>query len=201
MRIVVNGKPVSSLARDDERGIPLEAERAEIVGSILTEEAATTALRRHFALVCAVGTALFWLLLWVFWIVGTPMDRLSFGAYFVLMAIVFPIAMAAAYHFKVQRWIDNAPQRAAATTPAGTEIRTDAAGLTVGGKFFAWRDLLVDRIDLGAMSGEHGRTYFLQKLTLRGPDFAFVLDPAFTENGAALASAVYRRLCRPILNP
>jgi hypothetical protein len=62
--------------------------------------------------------------------------------------------------------------------------------------------LTVERVDLSFTESRYGyKTYYVTALSLRAPDFAIVIDTLLVREGEAIAAEIYRRLCRPVLNP
>jgi hypothetical protein len=202
MLITVDDKPVDALESDAASTLALEREQAEVEGQVLSAEEATARLSRNLLIVAACATGLVWLVLLVLWIAMTPMQAQSLGPFFLGLAIIFPFVMIWVYKNKQARWLAREPERIAALPAPGTRIRMDRSGLTVGDKFAAWSELRAYAVEMTSMRGRYGRaTYFLRRVLVRGPNIDCAIDISLIANGPALVSEVYRRLCRPVLNP
>ena len=201
MLITIDDKPVDALSPDDESGLPLECEQAQVVGRVLGAEEATARFSRNLAVVGASATGLIWLFLLVLWIAMTPMEAQSLGPFFWTVAIVFPLVMVWVYKIKQSRFLAQQPQRIAALPAPGTRIRADQRGLTIGGDFAPWDGLKACAVEMTSMRGRNVRRYFLRRILVRGSGIDCAIEISLIGNGPALVSEVYRRLCRPVLNP
>ena len=200
MLITVDDSPVDALDPDDESALALERERAEVEGRVLGGEEATARLSRNLLVVAAAATAIVWLLLLVLWIAMTRVQSQSLRPFLLAMAAVFPIGMSWFYQNKRARWLAREPNRIAALPAPGTRIRADRSGMTVGDAFAAWSDLRAYAVEMTSIRGRYGRaSYFLRRVLVSGPDIDCAIDVGLIENGPALISEVYRRLCRPVL--
>jgi len=199
MQVTVNDEPATDLWEGWEKQILLGTYRPEVSGSVLDQDAATDRILARFRIVCACLVGLIWLV--AFGLAsaarqGEPaLTTAAWG-----LAVVGPALLVLAYLARSRGFVASLPERAGRSPPPGTQVRVDAAGLTIGGHRTAWSDVTVDRVDFQFVSGRGGRrarTYFVRQIDLRSKDFAYTIDGTLLDEGAAIVNEIYRRKFRP----
>ena len=87
--------------------------------------------------------------------------------------------------------------RAAEELPAGTTVRLDAAGLSVGGLSWPWTSLKVDELGIRQRQGNHQRITYVERLILSDGRRAIILDALFLGNGRAVLEQAWFRVADP----
>ena len=84
--------------------------------------------------------------------------------------------------------------RASDALPAGTTVRLDAAGLSVGGLSWAWSSLKLDELGIRQRQGNHQRITYVERLLLSDGHRAIPLDALFLDNGRAVLEQAWFRV-------
>ncbi len=81
-----------------------------------------------------------------------------------------------------------------AQLPAGTTVRLDATGLTVGGRLSAWTALTIDELGVRRRQGSESRVTYIERLVLSDAAGVIPLDALFLGNGRAVLQQAWYRL-------
>jgi hypothetical protein len=87
--------------------------------------------------------------------------------------------------------------RASDAMPAGTTVRLDAAGLSVGGLSWIWTSLKIDEVGIRERQGDHRRITYVERLLVSDGRRAVPLDALFLSNGRAVLEQAWFRMAEP----
>jgi hypothetical protein len=78
--------------------------------------------------------------------------------------------------------------------PAGTNIRADANGLTVGQLRNPWPDLIIEAVEITDTTFDDSSVSWVEHLDLTGDGRLIVLDTVLIGSGAEVLAKVWREL-------
>ena len=198
MQVTIKGRSGGDLPANWEKDIRLGAERSVVSGAVLERDAAAARFLARYRIVCACGVIFIWLLLFGLVALAKPSEQSLFNQIAVVMAVLMPMVFTAIYFVRRNQLYVSLPERAGVSPPPGTMIRVDAAGLAVGGRFAAWNDVTLDKVDFDLIKGRYGsRTYLVHQVAVRTKDVTCTLDGLLLEKGDAIVAEVYRHKYPP----
>ena len=197
MRIAVNGKPAATLSPAVEKRLAERRSPEVAEGAVLSAEQSTAAWARRtrllYGVLCGVGgtIATAALIMAAWW---EPRDlTLVLPVYLVLAG-----GLAWLLRFTYRRNLAKLRGRAGAQlprmAPAGTNIRADADGLTVGQLRNPWSDLVIDAVEITDTTYDDSSVSWIERLDLTGEGRVIVLDTVLIGNGAKVLAKVWREL-------
>jgi hypothetical protein len=196
MQVTIKGRVVTDLPANWQKDIRLGVERAEVTGAVLGVDEAAARFLSRYRIVCACFIVFVWLVLYAMLAFAQPGDRALLVPFGLIMAALTPLVFVAVYFVRRGRLLASLPARAQAAPPPGTAVRVDASGLTIGGRFAAWNDVALDRVDFELMKGRYGsRTYLVHQISVRAQDFACTLDGLLMDQGHVIVAETYRHKC------
>jgi hypothetical protein len=201
MEILLNGKPVERLSKRDLKSLAYGRPADEIVGAVLSAEAATAKVRLAsrllfiFLLVLVGG-----LEAWVSFNLAGEASSTELQLV-VLFAIVVFFGLPTLFYFAhgriVERWMNRLPERVAALPAPGAEVRLDPQGVAIGSRAAEWSQLRIDRLELiRTGGGEGGDSLIAERIVLAGAGEPLTLDANLIENGKRMVETACRRLLR-----
>jgi hypothetical protein len=196
MQVTIKGRPVTDLPANWQKDIRLGSERAEITGAALGMDEAAARFLSRYRIVCACFVVFVWLVLYAMLAFAQPGDRTVLVPFGLVMAALTPLVFVAIYFVRRGRLLASLPERAKAAPPPGMAVRVDASGLTIGGRFAAWNDVTLDKVDFELLKGRYGsRTLLVHQVTMRARDFAYTLDGLLMDQGHLIVAETYRHKC------
>ena len=197
MQIAVNGKPEATLSPAVEKRLAERRSPAVAEGAVLSAEESTVAWARRtqlfYGIVCGVGgaIAIAALIMAAWWeprdlTVVLPVDLVLAGGLAWLLRFTYRRNLA-----KVRSRADAQLPRMA---PAGTRIRADADGLTVGQRRNPWSNLVIDAVEITDTSFDDSSVSWVERLDLTGGGGLIVLDTVLIGNGAEVLATAWREL-------
>jgi len=198
MKITINGKPRDRLSAGDLRVIRLKAAAAEAEGAVLPPDEASRGYRaataRGFTIMGGFGVLLGLAILGGGLWVAQPADRIAV----ILTGTAAAVAVVGGARWRYKRalatWDRRLAERVAALPPAGTRVRVDADGVSLGTRRADWPALGIGEIELTEQTSENDSTITVDRLVLASTAGSIVLDRHLMQNGGAIVETVYRRL-------
>jgi len=182
MQVTIKGRPATNLPANWDDDIRLGSERSEVLGEVLDADAAAAKFLFRYRIVCTCAVVVIWLVLYAMAAMATPGERAFLVPFGWAVAALMPLVFVAIYLVRRNRLYDSLPERAHAAPPPGTKIRVDTSGLTVGGRFAAWNDLTLDRVDFELIKSRYGsRTNLVHQIAVRTKDLSYTLDGLLME--------------------
>jgi hypothetical protein len=194
MHVLIDGKVHEPLTPAEEKDVRQFNAEDSVEGSVLSADEATSARVSQTKRVLSI----FWVIIAVaaagIASIAAPADL----PVVLTVAVVAVGALGAFFAFMIRRrmqsWRLDLPRRLAGLAPANTAIGITAAGVAVAGHIFPWSTLAIEQVELGKLSTRYRTMFTLERLTLRGPDGAVVLDPALMRNGHRIIGNAWRRM-------
>lgn len=199
MRVFIDDNQVSIFTARQMRDVDARPPKAETVeGPLLdlvtVDQRVTRAGRLFYGGLGAVVAV----------IIGGLVVGLTFGATGSEQRTVLPVAVVAAlacvvmirwaYRRGIRRWRDQREARAAALPPAGTRVRVDADGLTIGQAQAAWSRLVVEEVHFNKVAVSDDTSYWIERLALSVDGSHFLVDREFLREGQAIVKFAYVKL-------
>lgn len=201
MKILVNGKPVERLGKRDLKSLIRGKPADEIVGAVLSGEAATAKVRLASKLLFIFLAVLVGgLEAWVLFNLAGEASLAEFQL-IVLFAIALFIGLPILFYFAnqrvVERWMKRLPERTAALPPPGAEVRVDGDGVAIGSRVAEWSQLRIEQLELVRTGGgEAGDSLIPERIVLTGAGEPMTLDSNLIGNGKRMVETACRRLLR-----
>ena len=197
MQIAVNGKPVATLSSAIEKRLAERHSPEVAEGAVLSAEQSTDAWARRtrlfYGILCgiagAIGTAA--LVMAALW---EPGDLTVVLPTYLILAGGLAWLLRFAYRRNLAKVRGRADAQLPRMAPAGTKIRADADGLTVGQLRHPWSDLAVDTVEITDTSFDDSSVSWVERLDLIGGGRLIVLDTVLVGNGAAVLAKAWREL-------
>jgi hypothetical protein len=198
MRVFLNDRDVGGLDQGLERrlqGRPND----RVIEAVVWSDAESVRARGRELMLLLFGTAalvvfLFCLNLFIVaveapQVVGWVAAAFAGAAIFVagLVALLY-VLMLGAHRRRVEA------RSTVAQLPAGTTVRLDATGLTVGGRLSAWTALTIDELGVRRRQGSESRVTYIERLVLSDAAGVIPLDALFLGNGRAVLQQAWYRL-------
>jgi hypothetical protein len=197
MQIAVNGKPVAALSPAVEKRLAGRHSPEVAEGAVLSAEQSTAAWARRMGLLygvlCGVGgtIATAALIAAAWW---EPRDLTLVLPVYVILAGGLAWLLRFAYRRNLAKLRGRADAQLPRMAPAGTDIRADADGLTIGQRRNAWSDLVIDAVEITDTTFDDSSVSWIERLDLSGDGRVIVLDTVLIGNGAAVIAKVWREL-------
>jgi hypothetical protein len=200
MQITVNGKPRETLRTRDERAVETRSATGAAEGKVLPADEASrgyrAGIRRYFGIMAALGIALGIAILAGGLAVAQPQDRIMV----ILTATISAGVVVAGARWRFTRaraaWTARLAECVAALPPAGTPVRLDTRGVTVGARAAEWPALALGAIELTERNSEDSRTITVDRLVLSDAAGPLTLDRHLIGNGGAIVETAYCKLVR-----
>ena len=197
MQIAVNGKPVAALSAAVEKRLAGRRGAEVAEGAVLSVEQSTAVWARRtqlfYGILCGVGgtIATAALIMAAWW---EPRDLILVLPVYLVLAGGLAWLLRFVYRRNLAKLRGRADAQLPRMAPAGTHIRADGDGLTVGQRRNLWSDLVVDAVEITDTSFDDSSVSFVERLELTGGGRPIVLDTVLIGNGAAVLAKVWREL-------
>ena len=200
MKITVNNKPREHLSAGNVRVVQLKSAAAEAEGAVLPANEASRSYRagtaRAFTIMGGFGIALGLAILGGGLWVAQPADRIMVILTGTASAAVVVAGARWRYTRALATWDRRLAERVAALPAAGTPVRVDDKGVTLGVHRAEWPALAISEIELTEQSSENDSTITVDRLVLNSAAGPIVLDRHLMQNGGALVETAYKKLVR-----
>jgi hypothetical protein len=197
MKLTINDREVDEFSPGQWRSVTIGDGMPHVEGYVLSVEEARAAIQRGM-MVYSLSLTIFIPAVFVgVAVLSGPPARALMLPYTPFLAGGVLMLCCLMSTIKQGSFRAHLPDRMAALPPAGTRLRLDGRGISVGDRVLGWTDLRVSSIAFETRQRAHSRRDLLiKRLTLqapRGPDL--VLDRVLMQNGVAIVDQAYRRLC------
>lgn len=200
MKITVNGKPRDRLSAGQLRVVQLKGAGSEAEGAVLPADEASRSYRaataRAFTILSGIGIALGLAILGGGLAAAQPADRILVILTGTASAVIVVAGARWRYNRALASWDRRLAERVAALPPAGTRIRVDADGVTLGARRAEWSGLNIGEIELTEQNNENDSTITVDRLVLTAAAGPIVLDRHLMQNGGAVVESAYGKLVR-----
>jgi hypothetical protein len=200
MKILLNHNPIERLSQRDLKLLTEGAPIDEIIGSVLSGEAATAKVLL-FARIFFVSIGVFagGLEIWVLFNIArdaSPMERQLIMLAAITVFAVIGALFRFAYQRTASRWMERLPDRVAAMPAPGTEVRLDANGVSIGTRTGAWSKLRIDQLELVRTGFGEDVSMLIERVMLAGVGELMTLDCNLIENGKQMVETACGHLLR-----
>jgi hypothetical protein len=198
MRVSVNGKPVEGLSPKLERRLTVRAaDKPVIEGVVMTTDQAVGQVARGLKLLygsaCGVAAVIMIAL-----IIGTASWEPGDLVLLIPVALVLAGALAALLIHVYRRNLAKTRRRAEATlprmAPAGTPIRLDGAGLSVGAVAIPWPEVTIEAVEITGTSMNDEAISYIEWLALSGGGREVTLDCLLITSGRLVVDRAWLAL-------
>jgi len=197
MRISVNGRPVAALTSAIERRLASKHGPEVAEGAVLSAEQSSAAwagrTRLLYGVLCGVGGAIATaaLIAAAWW---EPRDLILVLPVYLVLAAGLAWLLRFFYRRNLAKLRVRADAQLPRMAPAGTNIRADADGLSVGQTRYAWSDVVVDAVEITDTTYDDSSVSWIERLDLTGEGRVIVLDTVLIGNGALVLATAWREL-------
>jgi uncharacterized membrane protein YuzA (DUF378 family) len=199
MRILIDGKPVGTLAARQPSALVLSPQEGPVQGSVLTANEVSNACahqsKRVFVILGSVTAGVVGLVLL------DEKDRTVLAPF---AAVVIVGALTALlyglFHRRIGAFSSALDRQGQGLAPAGTPIRVDTNGLTVGAETFTWPSLAIEQAEIKHVSGgaENPDGFLvIERLSLVAGARVIAFDKAMLRNGPKIVDNAWRELRGP----
>jgi hypothetical protein len=197
MRISVNDRPVAELTPAIERRLVSRHGPQVAEGAVLSAEQSTAAWARRTKLFYgvlggvagAIATAALVITAW--W---EPRDLVVVLPLYLVLAAGLAWLLRFGYRRNLAKLRVRADTQLPLMPPAGTSIRADADGLTVGQVRYGWSSLVIDTVEITDTTYDDSSVSWIERLELTSDGRPVVLDTVLVGNGALVLSTAWRAL-------
>jgi hypothetical protein len=198
MRIVFDGREVERLDPKVARKISLAADTPVVEGSVLAADPIIAAAGRRSRIgLGIVGGIVAAILIGVAILTLSyePADMVFIGPLYLVILMAMGWGGPAIYRQSLSRMRDTIVPRLARMAPAGTAVRLDAAGLTVGGRTTPWSAVTIEAVEVVTQHDPDGDDgYTVEAVVLEAGGQPVVLDRGVMTNGPLLVDKALRTL-------
>ena len=199
MKILLDHKPVERLSKRDLKSLAEGEPADEIVGTVLSGEAATAKVLLFvkvifISIVILVAGLEGWVLFNLAKDASPTDEQLIIVAAIAMLSGVLTLFYFA-YQRTAQRWMSWLPDRVAALPAPGTQVRLDANGVSIGSRAGDWSKLRIDQLDVVRTAGGEGSVdLVIERVVLAGAGELMTLDCNLIENGKQMVETACQRL-------
>jgi len=198
VRIVFDGRQVESLDPKIARRIGLGADSPVVEGVILSaDQIAAAAARRYeisFGVVGGVAATIV-IVATIMALDYEPADMVVVGPICLAVLAAMGTGLPALYRRRMAQMRDKTARRLARMAPAGTAIRLDAAGLTLGGCATPWSDIAIEAVEIVTVTVSDGDDdYHVEAVVLDVRGQPVILDQGMIANGEVMVDKALRTL-------
>ncbi len=199
MKILLDHKPVERLSKRDLKSLAEGEPADEIVGTVLSGEAATAKVLLFvkvifISIVILVAGLEGWVLFNLAKDASPTDEQLIIVAAIAMLSGVLTLFYFA-YQRTAQRWMSRLPDRVAALPAPGTQVRLDANGVSIGSRAGDWSKLRIDQLDVVRTAGGEGSVdLVIERVVLAGAGELMTLDCNLIENGKQMVETACQRL-------
>ena len=201
MRILIDDKLVDGLTPKRERSLMLGKAQDDVTGTVLTQAEATETYIRHTRRWFTILGGLALVLMAAIAIAGIsyePREAVFIAVGVLIVGGALLLFMVLLLRHRVRTWNRKLGHRVDGLAPAGTAIRLDANGVSVGADVFAWPSLAIESVEFTSGTLPSGDTstdiMLIERLSLTAGPKALTLDRAMMQNGILLVDNCWRRL-------
>jgi hypothetical protein len=197
MRVLLNGRELPGLDSGLERRLSGGVRSGPIDSVALSPSGSIAERRRQLRLLLGATTGAVVLLVGLnLMLVGAKAPQ-ALG--YVALAAVIAVVLVSALVWVIYTLMLAAHRRRVEARPdaglmEGEAVRVDGAGLTVGGKLFAWTGLQIDELWVRERLADRRRITYPERLTLSDGRRTIVLDAVLQSAGQPLLEQAWRRL-------
>lgn len=200
MRILIDGKPVDTLTAKQPSTLVLSPQEGPVQGSVLTANEAANACARQSKRVFVIPGSIAGIVTLGLALLDEK-DRAVLAPFAVVVIVgVLAALLYGLFRRRIGAFSGVLGRHGQGMAPAGTPIRVDANGLTVGAETFTWPSLAIEQAEIKHVSGGAENLdgfLVIERLSLIAGARVLVFDKAMLQNGPKIVDNAWRELRGP----